>query len=153
MVCYGLGAVKGTGQQAVEAIVREREENGPFTSLYDFCKRIDRSKVNKRSVEALIKAGAFDCVSRDRATLVATLDKAFEYAQAVESSANQGGLFDAHDGGVGSMQEEPEHVVQKPWGVREQLSNEKAALGYYLSGASRGQALCKAFSQRYQRIQ
>ena len=134
MVCYGLGAVKGTGQQAVEAIVREREENGPFTSLFDFCKRIDRSKVNKRSVEALIKAGAFDCVSRDRATLVATLDKAFEYALAVEASANQGGLFDAHDDGVGSMQEEPDYVVQKPWGVREQLANEKAALGFYLSG-------------------
>jgi len=82
----------------------------------------------------LIKAGAFDCVSRDRATLVATLDKAFEYALAVEASANQGGLFDAHDDGVGSMQEEPDYVVQKPWGVREQLANEKAALGFYLSG-------------------
>jgi DNA polymerase III subunit alpha len=134
VICYGLGAVKGTGQQAVEAIVSERNSNGEFKSLFDFCKRIDRSKVNKRSVEALIKAGAFDCLSRDRSTLCATLERAFEYAAALESSANQGGLFDLHDGGVGSMLEEPDHLVQNPWGVREQLGFEKSALGFYLSG-------------------
>jgi DNA polymerase-3 subunit alpha len=133
IVCYGLGAVKGTGQQAVEAIVQERLANGVFKSLFDFCKRIDRSKVNKRSVDALIKAGAFDSVSRDRATLLASLDKAFEYAQALEASANQGGLFDDNDDGVGSMHSEPEYVTQLPWGIREQLTHEKAALGFYLS--------------------
>jgi DNA polymerase-3 subunit alpha len=134
IVCYGLGAVKGTGQQAVESIVRERDANGAFTSLFDFCKRIDRSKVNKRSVEALVKAGAFDCLNRDRATMLASVDKAFEYAAALESSVNQGGLFDSHDDGVGSMNEEPPLVTQKPWGVREQLTQEKTALGFYLSG-------------------
>ena len=134
IVCYGLGAVKGTGQQAVESIVRERDANGAFTSLFDFCKRIDRSKVNKRSVEARVKAGAFDCLNRDRATMLASVDKAFEYAAALESSVNQGGLFDSHDDGVGSMNEEPPLVTQKPWGVREQLTQEKTALGFYLSG-------------------
>jgi DNA polymerase-3 subunit alpha len=134
IVCYGLGAVKGTGQQAVESIVRERDANGAFASLFDFCKRIDRSKVNKRSVEALVKAGAFDCLNRDRATMLASVDKAFEYAAALESSVNQGGLFDSHDDGVGSMNEEPPLVTQKPWGVREQLTQEKTALGFYLSG-------------------
>jgi len=134
IVCYGLGAVKGTGQQAVDSIVGERLERGPFKSLFDFCKRVDRSKVNKRSVEALIKAGAFDCINRDRATLLASTERAFEYAAAIESSANQGGLFDSHDDGVGSMNEEPELLTQKPWGVREQLAQEKAALGFYLSG-------------------
>ena len=66
--------------------------------------------------------------------MLASAEKAFEYAAAIESSANQGGLFDSHDDGVGSMNEEPELLTQKPWGVREQLSQEKAALGFYLSG-------------------
>lgn len=134
VICYGLGAVKGAGQQAVEEIVRARQAEGAFTSIFNFCKRVDRSKVNKRSVEALIKAGAFDCLSRDRATLLVCVDKAFEYALAVEASANQGGLFDALDDGVGSVLSEPVAAVQKPWGVREQLTHEKAALGFYLSG-------------------
>ena len=67
---YGLGAVKGTGQQAIEAIVAAREEGGPFTSLYDFCVRVDRTRINKRTVEALIKAGAFDSLQLNRASLV-----------------------------------------------------------------------------------
>ncbi|MCL6650163.1 MAG: DNA polymerase III subunit alpha, partial [Chloroflexi bacterium] len=80
---YGLGAVKGTGQQAIEAIVAAREGRGagpnghvagPFASLYDFCARVDRSRVNKRTVEALIKAGAFDSLHRNRAALLASLD-------------------------------------------------------------------------------
>jgi DNA polymerase-3 subunit alpha len=60
LIRYGLGAIKGTGQQAIEAIVRPHEGDGPFTSLFDFCVRVDRTRLNKRCLEALIKAGAFD---------------------------------------------------------------------------------------------
>ena len=66
MVRYGLGAVKGTGQGAIEAIVAARREGGPFTSLFDFCARVDRGRINRRVVEALIKAGAFDALHAER---------------------------------------------------------------------------------------
>ena len=130
---YGLGAVKGTGQQAIEAIVAARKEGGPFTSLYDFCVRVDRKSVNKRTVEALIKAGAFDALQLNRASLVASVDRAFEFAATTEANANQGGLFDMHDSHAASTQEPP-LVEATPWGVRERLSFEKTAIGFYFSG-------------------
>jgi len=130
---YGLGAVKGTGQQAIEAIVAAREEGGPFTSLYDFCLRVDRTRINKRTVEALIKAGAFDAIHRDRACLVASVDRAFEFATSVQANANQGGLFDMGDSHAASTQEPP-LVEASPWGVKERLTHEKTAVGFYLSG-------------------
>ncbi|HEY8356935.1 MAG TPA: DNA polymerase III subunit alpha, partial [Ramlibacter sp.] len=89
-VRYGLGAVKGTGQLAVEAIVAAREEGGAFTSLYDFCCRVDRTRINKRTVEALIKAGAFDNLHRNRAELVASIDRAFDFGNACAANVNQG---------------------------------------------------------------
>ncbi|WP_332825295.1 DNA polymerase III subunit alpha [Ramlibacter sp.] len=132
-VRYGLGAIKGTGQSAIEAIVAAREEGGPFTSLYDFCCRVDRSRINKRSVEALIKAGAFDTLHMNRAALVASIDRAFDFANAAEANANQGGLFDMGDSHAASHVE-PELVEAMPWGVKERLSMEKTAIGFYLSG-------------------
>jgi DNA polymerase-3 subunit alpha len=93
VIRYGLGAVKGTGQLAVEAIVRAREEGGPFTSLFDFCVRIDRQRINKRTVEALIKAGAFDAIQQNRASLVASIDRAFDFASATDANAAQVDIF------------------------------------------------------------
>ena len=61
---YGLGAVKGTGEQAVNVILKARDEGGPFKDLFDFCQRVDKRMVNRRTIEALIKAGAFDCARR-----------------------------------------------------------------------------------------
>ena len=130
---YGLGAVKGTGQQAIDAIVKAREEGGPFTSLYDFCVRVDRTKLNKRTVEALIKAGAFDTLQLNRASLIASVDRAFDFANAAEANANQGGLFDMGDSHAASTQEPP-LVQATPWGVKERLTFEKTAIGFYLSG-------------------
>ncbi len=144
MIRYGLAAIKGSGQQAIEAIVAAREgrgagpgaaEVGPFRSLFDFCLRVDRGRINKRTVEALIKAGAFDSIQRNRASLLASLDRAFDFAAAALANANQGGLFDL--GGAddhGSSEQEPDLVTALPWGVRERLTYEKAALGFYLSG-------------------
>jgi DNA polymerase-3 subunit alpha len=133
VIRYGLGAVKGTGQQAIEAIVAAREEGGPFKSLYDFCCRVDRTRINKRTVEALIKAGAFDALQLNRASLVASIDRAFDFANAAEANVNQGGLFDAHDSHAASTQEPP-LVDALPWGVKERLTCEKTAIGFYLSG-------------------
>jgi DNA polymerase-3 subunit alpha len=133
VVRYGLGAVKGTGQSAIEAIIEAREKGGAFTSLFDFCARVDRSRLNKRTVEALIKAGAFDALHESRAALVASIPLAFDYADTQVAHAMQGGLFDFDDG-HGSSTQEPELVAVEPWGVKQRLSQEKLALGFYLSG-------------------
>jgi DNA polymerase III subunit alpha len=134
VIRYGLGAVKGTGQQAIEAIVRAREEGGPFKSLFDFCVRVDRTRLNKRTVEALIKAGAFDSLQMNRAAMVASIDRAFDFANAAEANAHQTGLFDMGDDSHGSSTQEPELVQVTPWGVKERLTHEKTAVGFYLSG-------------------
>jgi DNA polymerase-3 subunit alpha len=144
LIRYGLGAVKGTGQQAIEAIVAAREgrgegpngdETGPFTSLFNFCLRVDRQRINKRTVEALIKAGAFDALNLNRAELIASVDVAFEYAAATQANANQGGLFDMLGGDDhGSSTQEPVYEATVPWGVKERLTHEKTAIGFYFSG-------------------
>ena len=133
-VRYGLGAIKGTGQGAIEAIVEARQAGGPFTSLFDFCRRVDRQRVNKRVVEALVKAGAFDALHPERAALMASIALAFEDAETQAANADQGGLFDFGDDAHASSTREPELVAAEPWSVRERLMNEKQALGFYLSG-------------------
>ncbi|AGX88567.1 DNA polymerase III subunit alpha [Candidatus Symbiobacter mobilis] len=147
-ICYSLCAVKGSGGQAIAAIVAAREgqgvgpvagDAGPFRSLFDFCARVDRSRVNKRTVEALVKAGAFDTLhgnhAGERSRILASVDLAFEYAAAVAAHAKQAGLFDG-DGGNdhGSVQREPELEQAAPWGVRERLGQEKQAIGFCLTG-------------------
>jgi len=144
VIRYGLGAVKGTGQHAIDAIVAAREGRGagprgatagPFSSLFDFCLRVDRARINKRTVDALIKAGAFDALERNRAALSASIDRAFDFAAAALANEHQGGLFDmAGEDSHGSSTQEPDLVQATPWGVREQLMQEKSALGFYLSG-------------------
>ncbi|WPB54996.1 DNA polymerase III subunit alpha [Xylophilus sp. GOD-11R] len=134
VIRYGLGAVKGTGQSAIEAVVAAREEGGAFTSLFDFCNRVDRQRINKRTVEALIKAGAFDSIQQNRASLVASIDRAFEYGAAQAANVHQGGLFDMADDGHGSSTQEPDLVAARPWGIKERLVFEKTAVGFYLSG-------------------
>lgn len=144
MIRYGLSAIKGTGQQAIEAIVAAREGRGagpsgdivgPFKSLFDFCVRVDRSRINKRTVEALIKAGAFDSIQLNRASLLASVDRAFEFGAAAVANANQGGLFDmGGEDDHGSSTQEPDLVDALPWGVKERLTYEKTAVGFYLSG-------------------
>ena len=140
-VRYGLGAVKGTGQAAIEAVVAARSAGGAFTSLFDFCRRVDRSRVNKRTVEALIKAGAFDSLDPSGAEMrprwVASIGLAFDYADLQEAHSLQGGLFDFGDGegdSTGASDELPPLMEASPWGVRERLSHEKGALGLAWSG-------------------
>ena len=141
-VRYGLGAVKGTGQSAIEAIVAAREGRsgeggGPFHSLFDFCARVDRKAVNKRAIEALIKAGAFDSIHAEghsgRSALLASVSLAMDWAETQQANALQVGLFDMGDT-HGSSTQEPALVAMPVWDIRERLLAEKAALGFYLSG-------------------
>jgi DNA polymerase-3 subunit alpha len=144
VIRYGLGAIKGSGQAAIEAIIAARNGQGPgpqghvqgpFKSLWDFCTRVDRAKLNKRTLEALIKAGAFDSIERNRAALMAATDAAFEFANAQWANAHQGGLFDMMgDDAQGASSQAPELPQTLPWGIKERLMQEKTAVGFYLSG-------------------
>jgi len=127
---YGLGAVKGTGEQAVNVILKAREA-GPFKDIFDFCKRCDKRMVNRRTTEALIKAGAFDSIDADRHKTLASVGIAMEFAEQAERNAMQTSLFD-----IGSNVEEhaPQYIQVKPWGEKEQLMQEKTALGFFFSG-------------------
>jgi len=129
MIRYGLGAVKGTGQAAVEEIVEVRA-HGPFTSLFDFCRRVNRHTVNRRSIEALIKAGAFDAIEPNRAALLVSLTTALEAAEQAERSANQSSLFGDDSDDVVAV----ELARVQAWDLRAKLTEEKAALGFFFSG-------------------
>ena len=129
-VRYGLGAVRGTGQAAIENILEARRQK-PFSGLFDFCSRVDKRLVNRRVLEALIRAGAFDAIDANRARLLASAGRAFEAAEQAERQASQVSLFgeaEAPRGGAHVMVEAP------PWDARQKLLEEKAALGFYLSG-------------------
>ncbi len=133
VVSYGLGAIKGTGLSAIEAIMDARRTGGSFTSLFDFCARVDRSRMNKRTMEALIKAGAFDGLHPERSQMLASIPLAFEFAASQLAHLQQSGLFDFDDSHASSFQEPP-LVAAEPWSIKERLMFEKAALGFYLSG-------------------
>ncbi|HET7831981.1 MAG TPA: DNA polymerase III subunit alpha [Gallionella sp.] len=136
-VAYGLGAVKGTGETAINNIVEARRR-GPFKDLFDFCRRVDKRVVNRRTVEALIKGGAFDRIDSaagsgqaNRACLMATLDAALASADQQARAANQNSLFGDDDADVVLT---AQHADVPPWRLREQLAHEKLSLGFYLSG-------------------
>jgi DNA polymerase-3 subunit alpha len=130
-VRYGLGAVKGTGEQAIAAIEAARSAGGPFRDLGDFCRRIDRRVVNRRAIEALIKAGAFDSIAPNRAGLLASLGAAIALAEKGEQFAQQTSLF----GGAEDVAAEAFELMRVPeWPERERLLAEKQSLGFYLSG-------------------
>src|SRR5690606_4457187 len=127
---YGLGAVKGSGKGAIDAIVVARQGQ-PFTDLFDFCKRVDKKQINRRTIESLIRAGAFDCFNVDRGILLASVGFAIECAEQAEASANQVSLFGGDDS---DLEAPPEYVKVPPWSEKQRLTEEKAALGFYLSG-------------------
>ncbi|MBN8766815.1 MAG: DNA polymerase III subunit alpha [Thiobacillus sp.] len=125
---YGLGAIKGSGEAAIGAIVAEREANGPYKGLFDLTRRVDKRYLNRRVLEALVKAGAFDALNDHRASLMASVGAALETADRAARSGGQVGLFgEALDGG--------EDLIDVPlWPEQEKLLQEKSALGYFFSG-------------------
>ncbi len=141
---FGLGAVKGVGGGAVEAILAAREEEGRFGSLFDFCERVDLRRVNKRVAEALVKCGAFDDFGAARATLFASLDKAFERGAQIQrdKAAGQMSMFDllaappqAGGGGHDAARRADEALeLREEWPDKQRLGYEKESLGFYVSG-------------------
>ncbi|MBU3565548.1 DNA polymerase III subunit alpha [Polynucleobacter sp. MWH-HuK1] len=141
-VRYGLGAVRGTGEAAIESIVKARETGGPFKDLFDFCARVDRRQVNRRAIEALMRAGAFDSLYRDsvpaggnlydiRSTLLASLARAIEAAEQAEASIHQVSLFEV----AGEENRHLPELVREPvWSEKKRLQEEKNALGLCLTG-------------------
>lgn len=131
-ILYGLGAIKGAGEAAIENIISARTAGGAFTSLFDICKRVDSRKVNRRVLEAFIRAGALDSVHRDRAVLLASLDKAMKLAEKHAQNQAQGQV-DLFGNAMG--QDVAEIYEQVPsWKLAEILEGEKLTLGLYLSG-------------------
>ncbi|RPD90831.1 DNA polymerase III subunit alpha [Neisseria weixii] len=127
---YALGAIKGTGEAAVESIIAAREAGGKFTGLLDFCERVGKEHMNRRTIEALIRGGAFDSIDPNRAMLLANIDLAMGNADQKAANANQGGLFDMMDDAI-----EPVKLADVPmWSESEKLAEEKTVIGFYLSG-------------------
>jgi DNA polymerase-3 subunit alpha len=133
---FGLAAIKGLGSSAVQMITRAREEGGAFKSIYDFAERVDQRAVNKRVLESLIKSGAFDGTSPNRAALMAVLDRAIEYGARAQRDklSGQGGLFASATGEAESSAADPGLPTVPPWSRKESLSYEKESLGFYASG-------------------
>jgi len=143
VIRFGLGAVKGVGHGAVDAVLNIRNQEGPFAGLYEFCKRVDSQKCNRRVIEALIKSGGFDALpppeieasETNRSRLLAALDMALERGAQDQRDRRSGqtslfGMFEA---------EKPKQFAEvypevEEWSAKELLAFEKEALGFYISG-------------------
>jgi DNA polymerase III subunit alpha len=124
---YGMGAIKGVGASAVEAIIEERTANGPFESLPDLCRRIDLARVNRRVFDALIRSGSLDLIGPNRATLTAELERAMHLGEQNSRAMSVGqvdlfGLSTASD------------AIVADWTEAQRLAGERETLGLFLSG-------------------
>jgi DNA polymerase-3 subunit alpha len=128
---YGLAAIKHVGEIAMETAIREREQRGDFTSLEDFCTRLDSRVANRKMLESLIKAGAFDFLGRDRSELFDCIDDAVGASAAAQRDriAGQVSLFDQATASTTSRKRQT-----MPWSEHQKLSYEKELLGFYVSG-------------------
>ncbi|MCW8961913.1 MAG: DNA polymerase III subunit alpha, partial [Ignavibacteriaceae bacterium] len=131
---FGLSAIKNVGKGAVEEIIRSRDKlERDFTSIFDFCLNVDTRIVNKRALEGLVTAGAFDCCKASRASLFRSVELAIEHAHKVQNSKLSSGnsLF-------GETEEiaiaEPELLFDEPWGEKDRLAKEREVVGFYVTG-------------------
>jgi DNA polymerase-3 subunit alpha len=133
-ILYGLGAIKGVGRNAVDAVVAEREHNGEFEDISDFCRRVDLDKVNRRALEAMVKSGAMDSFGTTRRSLMHELPEALKSAdqEARANAAGQNDMFGIANAERVTTSIEP--VQLQEWTDRELLAFEKEALGLYLTG-------------------
>jgi len=131
---FGLVAVKNVGESAIESIVEARNEGGKFSSLFEFCERVDLKKVNKRVVESLIKCGAFDSTGDYRSRMMASMENILEYGQRIqrERSDPQMGLFDMS--GSSPAINLPTLPEIDEWSEKQLLALEKESLGFYITG-------------------
>lgn len=134
---FGLAAVKNVGESALDSIVEERGKNGKYSSLNDFCNRVDGRRVNSRVIESLVKSGSFDSLGHKRSQLIAILDQAMEQAKAVQRDLQSGqmSLFS-----VVPKEETKKELSHIPlpdipeWDEREKLALEKQTVGFYITG-------------------
>ena len=126
---YGLGGIKGTGEAAINAIVAARDAGGPFADLFDFCRRVDKRIVNRRVVEALVRAGAMDTIDPRRSSLFASVGVALDAGERAIAAASQVSLF-----GEETASHLAAMITTREWTEAERLTQEKLALGFYLSG-------------------
>ncbi len=133
-ILYGLGAIKGVGRGMVEAVIAERDAHGPFSALAEFCRRVDHDKINKRSMLAMIKAGAMDSLGATRRGLTEQLEQAMASAdqEARARAAGQNDMFGLDAPAPAADEPEPAQVDE--WPDSELLNYEKEALGLYLAG-------------------
>ena len=133
-ILYGLGAIKGVGRAAVESLIAEREANGSFTGLTEFCRRIDHDKINRRALEAMVKSGAMDGFGDSRRGLMAQLPEALKSAdqEAKAAAAGQNDMFGLAEPVAPAVEQQKTRLAE--WQERLLLSNEKEALGLYLTG-------------------
>ena len=136
-VRFGLAAVKNVGEKAVEVILESRSKDGPFSSLFDFCRRVDMTAVNRRVIESLIKCGAFDATQVSRARMIGALDDAMKTGQSHQRDES------SHQIDIFAMLGTPAKGASKPgdvypqvteWTSQETLAFEKEALGFYITG-------------------
>lgn len=130
---YGLGAIKGLGRGAIDTITNERESGGAFAGVFDFCRRIDTGKANKRALESLIRAGALDDLGPNRASLMAGLRDALAAADQ-DQSASKAGQDDMFGLGAVATAEAPSLAAVEDWPADERLRAERDTLGLYLTG-------------------
>ena len=145
---FGLVAIKNVGESAIESIIATRREGGNFKSVFDFCKRVDLRKVNKRTIESLIKCGAFDSMGIHRSRHMDVIDKAISFGGSYQKSKNQVSIFDTltpedqgnPSGLIPNIDEWDEHIL---------LKNEKETIGFYITGhpLARFEAVIKKHSQ------
>ena len=133
LIRFGLGAIKGVGENAIEAVLAARAK--PFAGLFDFCSRTDSRKINKKVVEALVTAGAFDFTGKPRRALFECIEAATQQGASAQKDRESGqyGLF---GGGAKAAGQAPEERVfgKEEWTERERLALEKQALGFYITG-------------------
>ncbi|PPK75654.1 DNA polymerase III alpha subunit [Methylobacter tundripaludum] len=135
-IVYGLGALKGVGEAAIEEMLIEREANGLFSGLYDLCKRVDLRKFNRRVLEALIRAGAFDEFDDNRAGHLAELPTVLKVAEQHGKNAQTGqnDLFGLAVNAENADDVDAYNTVVEPWSENERLAAEKLVLGLFLTG-------------------
>lgn len=138
-ICFGLGPVKGLGKNAIATIINAREKSGDFKSLRDFCERVDLKAMNKRSIESLIKGGAFDFIGSSRAQMLGTVELIVDQVQRENKDRVAGQISLLDLGGLGNSKEliqlKEEHFPKKePFTKEERLALEKEVLGLYVTG-------------------
>jgi DNA polymerase-3 subunit alpha len=133
-ILYGLGAIKGVGRGAVESVIEEREDVGPYESLVEFCRRVDHDKINRRALEAMVKSGAMDGFGESRRSMMHKVPEALRSAdqEAKAAAAGQNDMFGLAEPAVEVEENKAPELAE--WQERQLLNAEKESLGLYLTG-------------------